>query len=145
MAVTVKKVTLWRVEIQNKPGALSGVLAPLAEAGADLQVVMGYHYHAAPDSAVIEVCPVSGRKATTAAGKVGLKAAAIPTLLVQGDNKPGLGHAISQAIADAGINVTFLVAQVIGRQFSAVMGFGDEATSKQATALIKKAVKKIGQ
>ena len=41
MAVTVKKVTLWRTEVENKPGALSSVLAPLAEARADLQVVMG--------------------------------------------------------------------------------------------------------
>ena len=73
--------------------------------------------------AVVEVSPVSGRKATTAAGKVGLKAVAIPTLLVQGDNKAGLGHAIAQNIAAAEINVTFLVAQVIGTQFSAIMGF----------------------
>ncbi len=143
MAVTVKKVTLWRTEVENKPGALSRVLAPLAEAGADLQVVMGYHYQGVPDSAVIEVSPVSGRKATTAAGKVGLKAATIPTLLVQGDNKAGLAHIIAQNIAAAAINVTFLVAQVIGTQFSAIMGFEDEAAAKQAAALVKKAVKTI--
>jgi hypothetical protein len=142
MAVTVKKVTLWRTEVANKPGALSGVLAPLAEAGRDLQVVMGYHYHGEADKAVIEVCPISGKKSTTAASKAGLAASTIPTLLVQGDNRPGLGHAIAQAIADAGINITFLVAQVINKRFSAVMGFGDETASKQATTLIKKAVKK---
>jgi hypothetical protein len=143
MAVSVKKVTLWRTEVENKPGALSSVLAPLAEAGTDLQIVMGYHYHSAADRAVIEVCPVSGKKSTTAAGKAGLAASAIPTLLVQGDNRPGLGHAIAQAVAEAGINVTFLVAQVIDARFSAVMGFDDEAASKQATTLIKKAVKRI--
>jgi hypothetical protein len=143
MAVSVKKVTLWRTEVQNKPGALSSVLAPLAEAGTDLQIVMGYHYHSVGDKAVIEVCPVSGKKTTTAASKAGLAASAIPTLLVQGDNRPGLGHAIAQAIAEAGINVTFLVAQVIDTHFSAVMGFDDEAASTQATTLIKKAVKKI--
>jgi hypothetical protein len=33
--------------------------------------------------------------------------------------------------------------QVIGASFSAVMGFNDEAASKQATTLIKKAVKKL--
>ena len=90
----------------------------------------------------IEVCPVSGKKSTTAASKAGLAASAIPTLLVQGDNKPGLGHAIAQAIADEGINVAFLVAQVIDKQFSAVMGFEDEAASEAAAKLIKKAVKK---
>jgi len=143
MAVTVKKVTLWRTEVQNKPGALSSVLAPLAEAGADLQVVIGYRYHGGEHKAAVEVCPVSGKKSTTAASKAGLAASAIPTLLVQGDNQPGLGSAIAQAIAEAGINVTFLVAQVINKRFSAVMGFEDEAASKHATTLIKKAVKKI--
>jgi hypothetical protein len=143
MLVTIKKVTLWRTEVENKPGALNTVLAPLAKAGADLQVVMGYHYHVDKSKAVVEVCPVSGKKVTTAASKVGLKATAISTLLVQGNNKAGLGHAIAQAVAEAGINVTFLVAQVIDKHFSAVMGFEDEAASKQATTLIKKAVKKI--
>lgn len=143
MAVTVKKITLWRGEVEDKPGTLARVLAPLAEAGADLQVVMGYHYHDAKTRAVVEVSPVSGKKATTGAGKVGLKASAIPTLLVQGDNRPGLGHAIAEAVAGAGINVTFLVAQVLGKQFSCVMGFADEAESKQAATLIKKAVKKL--
>ena len=133
---------MWRTEVENKPGALSSVLAPLAEAGADLQVVMGYHYHGAGGRAVIEVCPVSGKKSTAAASKAGLAASAIPTLLVQGNNKPGLGSAIAQAIADEGINVAFLVAQVIDKRFSAVMGFEDEAASECAAKLIKKAVKK---
>ena len=44
MPVTVKRDTLWRKEIENRPGALAAVLAPLAEAGADLQVVMGYRH-----------------------------------------------------------------------------------------------------
>jgi hypothetical protein len=143
MPVTVKKVTLWRTEVANKPGTLSSVLGPLAEAGADLQVVMGYRYRGEGQKAAIEVCPVSGRKSTAAAGKVGLAASAIPTLLIQGDNKPGMGHAIAQAIAEAGINVAFLVAQVLDDRFSAVMGFDDEAASKQATTLIKKAVKQV--
>ena len=106
MAVTVKKVTLWRAEVENKPGTLSNVLAPLAEAGADLQVVMGYHLHGVPGTAVVEVAPVSGKKATTVAGMVGLTATTIPTLLVQGDNRVGLGHDIAHAIAEAGINIT---------------------------------------
>jgi hypothetical protein len=40
MAVTVKKVVLWRKEIENRPGMLANTLEPLSEAGADLQVVM---------------------------------------------------------------------------------------------------------
>jgi hypothetical protein len=143
MAVTVKKIVVWRTDVEDKPGALSGVLAPLAEVGVNLQVVMGYRYPDEENKAVVQLGTVSGKRPSIAASKAGLAASDIPTLLVQGDNRPGVGHAIAQAISEAGINVIFLVAQVIDTRFSAVMGFADEATSKKATAIIKKAVKKI--
>jgi hypothetical protein len=57
-----------------------------------------------------------GEELVTTAETAGFKASGIPALLVEGDNKPGLGHAIAQAIADAKINLNFLVAQVIGRR-----------------------------
>jgi hypothetical protein len=143
MAVTVKKIALWRSEVENKPGVLGRVLAPLADAGADLQVVMGYRYPGEERKAAIEVCPVSGRKSVAAAREVGLVASSIPTLLVEGDNRPGLGSAISHAMADEGINLGFLVAQVIDGKFSAVMGFEDEAESRKASSLIKKVARQL--
>lgn len=138
MAVTVKKVALWRREVENKPGVLGKVLAPLAEAGADLQVVMGYRHPGDEGKAAIEVSPVTGKKSLAAAKAAGLAASSIPTLLVEGDNRPGLGSAIAQAIAGAGINLAFLVAQVVGTRFSAVIGFEDEEASRKASTLIKK-------
>jgi hypothetical protein len=138
MATTVKKITLWRGEVDNKRGALNKVLSPLADVGADLQVVMGYRYPGNGKKAAIEVCPVSGKRAMAAARGAGLSASSIPTLLVEGDNRPGLGRAIAQAIAESGINIGFLVAQVIGKKFSAVIGFDDEAACRKATSLIKK-------
>ena len=63
----------------------------------------------------------------------------IPTLLVEGDNSPGLGHAIAQSIADAGINLAFLVTVVIGRKYSSVIGFDSADDAKKASHLIKKA------
>src|SRR5260370_11104791 len=56
MAVSVRKITLWRVEVDNAPGALASKLEPLAQLGADLQVVMGYNM--GPQRAVIELNPV---------------------------------------------------------------------------------------
>jgi hypothetical protein len=139
MAVTVKKVTLWRGEVENKPGVLGNVLSPLADAGVDLQVVMGYRYHGVKNKAAIEIGPVSGRKASAAAKKAGLSACSVVTLLVEGDDRPGLGRTIAEAIAAAGINIAFLVAQVIGTKFSAVIAFDDDAAARKATSLIKKA------
>lgn len=138
MAVTVKKITLWRSEVANEPGALAEVLKPLAEAGADLQVVMGYRYPGNEKKAAIEVFPVVGKKSVAATGAAGLSASAIPTLRVEGDDRPGLGYAIAQALADAGINLGFLVAQVMGDRYTAIIGFGSDEDATKAAPLIKK-------
>jgi|SRR5215471_4348152 len=139
MAVTVKKAVLWRKEIDNRPGMLADTLGPLAEAGADLQVVMVYRNPGETDKAAIELHPVSGRKSIAIAKAAGLAQSPIPTLLVEGDNRQGLGHAIAKAIGDAGINLTLLMAQVVGRRYSALFGFENEADAAKATAMIKKA------
>jgi len=54
---------------------------------------------------------IAGKKASAAAAEAGLSASSIPTMLVEGDDKPGLGFAIAQAIAGAKVNMTFFVAQ----------------------------------
>lgn len=139
MAVTVKKITLWRREMEERKGALAEALAPLADGGADLQVVMGYRYPGPSTRAAVEIYPVAGKKLTDAARRAGLSPSEIPALLVEGDNRGGLGHAFSTAIADAGINMNFLVAQVLGRRYSAVIGFDSEADAGAAAAVVKKA------
>ena len=144
MPITVKKIVLWRTEVDNKPGALASTIEPPAKAGADLRIIMGYRHPTAEGKAAIEVFPITGKKLVAAAGAAGLSAAAIPTLLAEGDNKPGLGHAIAQTIAAAGINIAFLVAQVIGETFAAVIGFETEDDAKAAAPLIKKAAKSAG-
>jgi hypothetical protein len=138
MAVTVKAITLWRREVENTPGILASTLEPVATAGADLQVVMGYRYPGNEAKAAIELFPVSGKKLTTAAKAAGLEDSGIPTLLVEGDNKAGLGHAIARALAEAGMDLTFLVAQVIGRKYSAVIGFDSAEDAKKAASVIKR-------
>lgn len=139
MPVTVKPVTLWRKEIENKPGTLAVALEPLAMAGADLQVIMGYRLPGRPETAALELFPVKGKKAIAAAQAAGLSASTIPTLLVEGDNKAGLGYTIATSLAGAGINIGFVIAQVVGRKYSAVIGFDTADDAKVAAALIKKA------
>ncbi len=142
MPVTVKNISLWRKEVENRTGVLAQTLEPLANAGADLHLVMGYRHPGDETKAAIELYPVAGKKVTAAALGVGLAASSIPTLLVEGDNKPGLAHRIAQAIADAGVELNFFVAQAIGRRYVAVAGFETDADAKKAAALIKKATSK---
>lgn len=141
MAITVKKVVLWRKEVENRPGTLAGTLAPLAQAGGNLRVVMGYAVPGESRRSVIEVFPVVGKKATAAAGASGLAASPIPCLLVEGDDQPGLGSRMTRAVADQGVNLAFLVAETVGRRFSAVFGFESDTDAARATPAIKAAAK----
>jgi hypothetical protein len=137
MAVTVKEMRLWRREIENRPGAVAETIEPLA--GVDIQVLMAYRYPGNTSKGAVEVYPIGPKQMVAAAQAAGLAESGIPALLVVGDNRRGLGYASARAIADAGINLAFLVAQVIGRRYSAVFGFDTDADRKKASGLIKRA------
>lgn len=139
MAVTIKRAQLWRNEVESRPGLLAGALGALASAGADLQVVMAYRYPGNQTMGAIEVYPISGKKLAGAAQAAGLSPTTIAALHVEGDNRPGLGYATTRAMADAGINIAFLVAQVIGKKYSCVLGFETDADAAKAASLIRKA------
>ena len=99
---------------------------------------MAFRFPGKESKAAIELYPVTGRKSVTAAKEAGFSASAIPALLVEGDNRAGLVYATAQAIAGAGINMDFLVAQVVGRKYSAVFGFESDADATKCAAEIKK-------
>ena len=137
MAVRVRPIRLWRTETDNRPGALASTLEPLT--GSSLQVVMGYRLPGNTGRAAIELAPVTGARATSAAHTAGLSDSGIAALAIDGDDRPGLGHAIARALADAGINMEFLVAQVVGGRHSTIIGFENGADAERAAPLISKA------
>jgi len=139
MAIVVKKIELWNVVVGNEPGALAGVLEPLADAGADLDIVMGTAIPGADHKASIGISPVKGKKVLAAARAVGLApAGSMPSLLISGENRAGLGGQMSEALAAAGIDIGVAVAQVVGPNFSALFGFANQDDATKAAALIKK-------
>jgi len=141
MALTVKKVTLWRKEASHAPGVLADVLEPLAEAGVNLRVVMGYAFAGEPSRGAIEVFPIAGKKAAQAAGEAGLSASPIACVHVEGEDRAGLGAQMARAIADKGINISFVTAETVGRKFSAVFGFQSDGDAVIAARVIKSAAK----
>ena len=140
MAIRIQKLTLWRTVVPHRPGALAELLDPLAAAGADLQVVMGYRLHGPEGRAVVEVSPINSRRPALAAEKSGLTPGGAPTLQVLGDNRPGLANRIARALADSHVNIAFLVAQVVGKRYSAIFGFESEADLDKAADRIRAAV-----
>ena len=76
MALTVKRVQLWRNDVESRPGLLAGTLGTLASAGADLQVVIGQQPLPAAHCAGTYMKAVSCSPAPAAAGSSTLLSAA---------------------------------------------------------------------
>jgi hypothetical protein len=129
--MTVKNVQLWILHGADRKGLLADALEPLA--------VMGYRYPAELDRAAVEVFPIDP-PLEAAARKAGFQPSETPCLLVEGDDRKGLGAEISRALANAGINMGFLVAETMGKKFSAAIGL---ATGQDATAAAK-AIESLG-
>jgi hypothetical protein len=140
MAVTVKKAKLWRKELDNTPGTLAKALAPLAAVGVSLRTVMGYRFPGDEERAAVEVWPVEGKKAEDAARKGGLHPFGdITCLMVEGNDRAGLGARISQSLAENGINIAFVMTLVSGKKYVSIMGFDSERDADRAAPLIKRA------
>ena len=138
MTVKITRVELWRTEIRNKPGVLAATLEPLAQSKADLKVVMKYSVPGRSSRATVEIFPGTGRRAAVAARKAGFSVSPNPVLLVEGDNRPGLAYAVANTVAWAGISVRFLSAQVVGRRYSALLGFKTDDEARKAGSLIRR-------
>lgn len=137
MPLKVEKVALWSSEIEDKPGALAKVLEPLAQAGVDLQVVLAQRNPTKAGTGVVYLGPVKGRKATDAAKSAGLAEATSPVILrVEGPNKPGVGHLMTSALAEAGINLAFVGASVLGSRFVAFFGFDSDVDARKASRIL---------
>jgi hypothetical protein len=145
MAITVKPVTLWRRDVDNVPGVLAETLGPLADAGVTLRAVMGYRLPDDPQHSVVEVWPIAGRRATQAAERVGLRPTNIPCLLIEGNDRPGLGAEIGRACAEASLNIAFCMALAQGRRFVAAIGFTDAETAGTAVPLLRTRLARRGR
>jgi len=139
MAISVRKLAIWSREIGNEPGTLGAALGPFADSGCDLQVCMAYEKPGEGMRSIAEVAPVEGAKATRAAQAAGFAQSAISCIVVDGDNRPGLGRATAAALGAAGINIQFLVTLVTGKKYRSIFGFGAGADVEQAKKVIRSA------
>src|SRR6267143_902646 len=121
LTLSVKQVKLWVFYGGDRKGLLADALEPLAAAGVHLQIVMAY------------------RVPTAEAGarRIGFVQSDTPCLLVEGDDRRGLGARISRAISDAKVSMAFLMAQVVGKKFSAAIGFASDEDAATAVKAIQ--------
>ena len=81
--------------------------------------------------------PIDGPTAEAEARRIGFVQSDTPCLLVEGDDRRGLGARISRAISDAKVSMAFLMAQVVGKKFSAAIGFASDEDVATATKAIR--------
>jgi hypothetical protein len=140
MAYTVSKVDMWTGPIQDRVGGLAEKLGALAEAGADLEIVVARRQPHQRGQGVVFLGPVAGARAQKAAKAAGLtKAADLVALRVEGPNKPGEGSRLTRLLADAGINLRGLAATVAGNKVVLSLGFDTAVDAGKAARLLRAA------
>jgi hypothetical protein len=139
MPYEIAKENVWASTIEDRPGGLAEKLEVLAEAGASLEFVIARRAPENPGTGVVFVAPISGAAQTRAARKVGFSMAkSLCSLRVSGPDKAGLGARVSQAVADAGINMRGLSAAAIGRKCVFYFAFDSATDAGKAARVLKK-------
>jgi len=132
-------VDVWIAKLKETPGSLAGKLAPLSAAGANLDFVFARRSPEKPGTGVVFLAPIKGAKQAAAARKAGFKKTKrLCALCVTGPNKAGRGTAITEAIAEQGINLQGFSAHVIGRKFALHLAFDTSADATKAARAIRK-------
>jgi len=138
MALKVSRVDTWAATIEDRPGGLAEKLAPLAEAGANLEFVIARRSPEKPGTGVVFVTPIKGAKQVKAAQAAGFaRTTSLHTLRVEGPDRPGQGAALAQVAAAAGINLRGVAAAAIGRRFVVHIAFDTAADAAKAARLLK--------
>jgi hypothetical protein len=118
MALSVERVDVWAATIKDQPGGLARTLAPLAEAGADLEFIIARRAPDKPGTGVVFVTALTGGAQKEAAKKAGFAVAdSLHSVRVEGENRPGIGAELTKKLADAGVNLRGLSAAVMGGRF----------------------------
>jgi len=140
MDLLVERVDVWAATIPDSPGGLADVLTALREAGADLKSIIARRAPEEPGKGVVFVTPLQGDREIGAAAQVGFNITRRHhSVRVLGPDRPGVAAAVTQKLADAGINLSGFSASVIGTQFVAYMAVDSQADADKAVEVLAEA------
>lgn len=113
MAYQVTLEHVWVGAIPDRPAALAEKLRELALGGINLELIIGRREM--PGRCLLYISPLRTIDEIRRAEKAGLtRENSIRTVRVEGPNMPGLGAKITQALADAGLNIAGFTAAALG-------------------------------
>jgi hypothetical protein len=138
MAYAVTRVDMWIGRIEDKVGGLNDKLAALADAGANLELVIARRQRHVPGKGVVFLGPITGTKVKKAAQAAKLrKASDLVALRVEGTDKQGEGSRITRTLAEAGINLRGVSSMVQGNKFVAFFAFDSAADAAKAARVLR--------
>ncbi len=139
MKLKVSRTDTWAATIEDRPGGLADKLTALAAAGANLEFLIARRAPEKRGSGVVFVTPLKGAKQIKAAEAAGFrKTASLHSLRIEGADKPGMGAKLTQALADAGINVRGFSAAALGKQYVTHLALDTAKDAAKAAAVLKK-------
>ncbi|MGQ0645742.1 MAG: amino acid-binding protein [Elusimicrobiota bacterium] len=138
MPTEIAKVPLWFGEIEDRPGAAAEKLRLLAEAGADLQFMFARRRPEKAGTGLLFVAPVRGRKQEAAARESGFLPSDVTGVRVEGADKPGLGHRMTEAVAAAGVSLRGFTAAVMGKKFVVLFAFDSPEDADRGVRALRK-------
>ena len=140
MDLIVERVDVWAASIGDEPGGLAHILAPLRDAGANLDFIIARRSPEKPGKGVVFVAPLRGDVVIAAAANLGFNITnSVQSVCVKGMNKPGIAAKIAEMIAQAGINLRGLSAAVIGARFIMYIGLDSSEDAEKVLHILKQA------
>jgi hypothetical protein len=137
MGFKLERVHIWSGQIPDEAGAMARKLAPLAEAGANLEYIATRRIADKPGWGVLYIAPVTGPAQVRAARSAGLAEGHDAVVLrVEGDNEAGLGYRLTQQWATAGINLHGLTMAVVERKFVGFAAFETVSDANRAAQIL---------
>jgi hypothetical protein len=139
MKLEIRRTDTWAATLDDRPGGLADKLKALAEAGANLEFIIARRAPEQRGSGAVFVTPLKGAKQIKAAEAAGFqKTESLHSLCVEGADKPGMGARLTQALADAGINLRGLSAAAIGKRYITHLALDTAKDAAKVTAVLKK-------
>jgi prephenate dehydratase len=120
MADLIRTAQYYKVQIADKPGTLTGVLAPLHEAGVNLLAVHAFPRSRRTQVDVVPEDPTEFKKIAKAR-KLKIQGPKM-CLLVDGDDRPGALGDLTDQLSSARINMTAVTGLAAGQgRFGAIL------------------------
>jgi hypothetical protein len=136
---TIKKFSMWSVEIDDVAGATTGLFKVLADAGADIEFSLSRPLGDKPGRAILFLAPIKGKKQEDAARRADFVLRDdVVGVQIQGPSRVGGNFRLTAALAHENLSVRALVTTVDGTRFTTIFGLRSDADADRAVKVLHK-------